>query len=127
MKLTENTLNLYAIKAYTNPHCYSEKEYEEDFRRLGTIKKTVTKYLNGKNTNLKQMVNCFISFFNVFEHRAAANMLFYKLREDQYSCAKTVLYFLNCLPFTIETADLSNVPIDKQFYMRLLHEYEITE
>lgn len=100
MQLTKQNMNVFAAKYYDNPFCLTEDEFKSDVFKSSIIKRMLTAYSLDKTTNLKILVNMTISFFNVFEHRAATVMLRAKLSEDQYPMMNSILEYLS-LP-TIE-------------------------
>lgn len=97
MKLTQDTFRLYAMKAYDHPMCLNEHEFDEDLMKLTKIRKSLSHYRSGYSSNVHTIINNFISFYNVFEHHRATELLFFRLTEDQYPYANAVLMYL-CLP-----------------------------
>jgi len=97
-KITSENVNIYAIKHYDNPHCENEKEFYDDMKRFKYIKRLLRKY---KETNIlkeRLILNHLISFYNVFDIKAASRMMFYRMDEDLKPALKTFLIFLNYLP-----------------------------
>lgn len=99
--LNKDNFELYAAKAYKNFQCVNYEEFKSDLMTIKMIKKA----LSTRNRNLRLLVNQFILFFNVFETKAAVEMLLYKTSKEQQSEVKTVMYFLNFI-------DDSTVPPD---------------
>lgn len=95
MKLTESNFRLYAAKSYDNPFCLTEAEFESDLFKASMIKKLITNYLSLGKDNTRLLVNTVISFFNVFEHHAATEILRFKLFDHQVEYANSVLLFLS--------------------------------
>lgn len=125
VELNNQTQSLYAIQAYNNPLCASEDEYKEDLARLTTLKRNLARYFNdNESVSLGLVVNSFIAFFNVFEHRPAVEMIFFGIKPELYGHAKAIIYFLNILPFQIETVDLTAIKMDGETYRKLVEKYE---
>ena len=86
-----------ALHAYENPQCVSFDEFKEDLYRLITIKKSITKYLDGNELNIRMLLNQFIVLFNVFGP-AAFDLIKFRLEERHYPVAFAFLVQLNRLP-----------------------------
>lgn len=95
MELTLDTFTLYAAKHYDNPYCFNEEEFHSDLKKIGTIKRMISRLNSGEEVNVHLLVNSFISFYNVFEHHAASNLLQFKMDETHYEKANSILYFLS--------------------------------
>lgn len=115
MKLTEKNFKLYAMQAYDNPYCLSEDEFLSDLGRIRTIKKMITHEANGNGMNTRLLVNHFISFFNVFKHIQATEILFFRLDDHHKPYANAILTFLN-LP-------IGDGGVDEEFYDSIDQEY----
>jgi len=103
MKLEESTFVLYAMKYYDNPHCHGIEEFEEDLKRIGYVKKLLSKYNASGVVNERLVLNHLIVIYNCFG-KYATNMLFYKLKEF-HAVLKPFVAYLNYLPVTIEYED----------------------
>lgn len=95
MQLTKDNFKVYAAHYYDNPFCLTENEFEYDLFRSSVIKRLLTNYIVKGQTNIKLLINTTISFYNVFEHNAATNIIRFKLAEEQIEYANSVLTFLN--------------------------------
>lgn len=95
MQLTKSNLRLYAARYYDNPFCLSEAEFNLDLYKSRTVKKMLTKYLQDQTINIRSLINVVISFYNVFEHKAATNILEQGMSCDQIPLANSVLLFLS--------------------------------
>lgn len=85
------------MHSYENTQCVSFDEFKDDLYRLITIKKCITKYLDGDELNVRLLLNQFIVLFNVFG-ATAFDMIKYKLQPNQYPVAFAFLVQLNQLP-----------------------------
>lgn len=83
------------MKAYDNPYCLSESEFEGDLKKIRTIKKMISHEAADDSSNIRLLVNYFISFYNVFEHVAATEILFFKLEPHHKPYTNAVLTFLS--------------------------------
>lgn len=66
-----------------------------DLYKSRTVKKMLTKYLQDQTINIRSLINVVISFYNVFEHKAATNILEQGMSCDQIPLANSVLMFLS--------------------------------
>lgn len=95
LTLTDKTYRLYAIQAYTNEYCLTEREFDLDLSKVSTIRKLISTYLCGHNMNLRVIVNTVIGFYNVFEHHSASKLLQYKNTNEQVIVViNTILRYL---------------------------------
>lgn len=99
--LTSDNFLLYAAKNYISPH-YIEEEFFSDLRRIKYIKRLIQKYRTYDVLKERLILNHIIMTYNVFETEACTKMLFFKLKQNNYSALKTFLVFLNYMPVKIE-------------------------
>ena len=85
MKLTKDNFFVYCSHYYDNPFCISQDEFNEDLSKCSSIKKSLTKYIKNGETNIRLMVNSIISFYNVFQHDAATQILKFKINDSEYN------------------------------------------
>jgi len=97
-KITKETLKLYAANVYNNPGCVSQKEFEEDYARIKSLKTLLNKYLNNKNPNIRIIINHIICISNVFPGETMAVILFTDYDESIWNVLSTFLVFLNLMP-----------------------------
>jgi hypothetical protein len=114
---TEKNIKAYAVENYVNKACLTADEFWEDFNRIKYIKRLLGRYVNDKDLKERLIINHLISFYNVFEIRAANRMLFLKVNDECKSALKTFLVYLNYLPQNWYT----EVPLDTKL-IRLLRE-----
>lgn len=95
MKLTRSNYRLYAAKYYDHPMCLDEAEFRRDLNKTCNIRKCLSHYRSGYLSNVHIIVNYVISFYNVFEHHGATELLFFRLAPEQYEYANAVLMFLS--------------------------------
>ena len=85
------------MHSYDNNQCISFDEFKDDIYRIITIKKCITKYLDGDELNVRLILNQFIILFNVFGD-VAFDLVKYKLIESHYPVAFAFLVKINRLP-----------------------------
>lgn len=117
MNINRQNFKVYAAKHYDNPFCLTEVEFESDLFKASVIKKLITAYIQTDTTNIKLLVNATISFFNVFDHHAAATILKFKLNDVQYAPVNAILMFLS-----LPTIDSNQY--DEALFKRVIEEYK---
>jgi hypothetical protein len=98
-RLTDENFLVYCAKVYDNPGMQSTEEFLEDVKRIGYIKKLLTKYEDTSELKEKLILNHIITLHNCFGNHLA-KILFLKI-EKQYHCIKPFLILLNALPHVI--------------------------
>lgn len=107
-KLTKDNIDFFAVKNYRNPHCSSEKEFNEDMKRFRYIKRLLNKYQLTGDLKDRLILNHMIILNNVFGYEAAATLLLFKINHQYWSELKTFMIYLNML----DDGELSEVEID---------------
>ena len=95
MQLTKENFVIYAASHYDNPTCLSEEEFYDDLKQLKTVRRMMTRYLNGEETNLRLLINNVIIFYNCFQHHAATKMIQLHTSLEQIEYFNSILYFLS--------------------------------
>lgn len=95
--LNEDNFILYAVKAYTSPHCIMS-EFEGDLKRTKYLKRLFRRYKVTKLLKERLILNHIILLYNVFGAEAATRILFFKIDESDYDVLKTFLIYLNYMP-----------------------------
>ena len=114
-ELTNENYLMYALLHYDNPHCVDIKEYFEDVRKLKYIKRLFNRYKEDGVMKERLILNHLISFYNVFENKAATRLLFFRVGEQYHSLLKTFLVFLNRMPEDIdENLHSDNIKLDNR-------------
>ena len=85
--------------SYDNPYCKDIQEFFEDIKRLHYIRRLFKRYDEGKVLKERLIINHLITFYNVFENKAATRILFYKVEKEFHPILKTFLVYLNRMPF----------------------------
>ena len=93
-ELNESNYLLFAIKFYDNPQAVTKDDFESDLKRIRYVKRLLKKYKNTGELKVHLILNHLIILFNVFRE-ATVPLLFYKLEQELWPCAKTFLVFLN--------------------------------
>ena len=79
--LDDGNFMLYAAKAYDNPSCVDEVEFNEDLNRIKYIKRLLRKYEMGGEIKERLILNHLVVLYNVFDGDMMTRMLFYRLYE----------------------------------------------
>lgn len=95
-KLSDENFLVYCAKVYDNPGLQSTDEFLEDLRRIGYIKKLVTRYQETGELKEKLILNHMITLHNCFGIHLA-KILYVKI-EKQYHYIKPFLVLLNAIP-----------------------------
>jgi len=97
-ELTNENFLMYAIKHYDNPSCTGLKEFDNDLKRLGYIKRLLGRYRATGDIKERLIINHLVVLYNVFGVEAATNMLFFKIQDKFWPQLKPFLVFLNYMP-----------------------------
>jgi|TARA_E500000318_G_C3567634_1_gene216400 hypothetical protein len=79
--LDDGNFLLFAAKAYENPSCVDDAEFQEDLNRIKYIKRLLRKYEVGGELKERLILNHLVVLYNVFDGDAMTRMLFYRLYE----------------------------------------------
>ena len=94
MLLSDSNYRLFAARYYRNPSCVGENEFQEDLNTLFRLNHSFDRFTKCSGKNERLILNQVISFTNVFEHKAAIELMFYKISPRNHSMLKTVLIVL---------------------------------
>lgn len=100
--LTNENFVMYAIKNYDNPSCTGLKEFDNDLKRLGYVKRLLGRYKATGDIKERLIINHLVVLYNVFGIEAATNMLFFKIQDKFWPQLKPFLVFLNYMPARIQ-------------------------
>jgi hypothetical protein len=92
--LTEGNFQMFAMKAYVNPHCTDILEFHDDLKRIRYVKRLLRKYKETGELKERLIINHLVVLYNTFEPRAMTRMLFLKL-DDYLDCLKPFLILLS--------------------------------
>lgn len=104
------------MQSYNNPFCLTEREFDLDLSKVGTIRKLIATYLCGHNMNIRVIVNTVVCFYNVFDHHQATVLLKHKNTNPQ------VLVILNTILKYLYLPECSD-EIDEIFMEKLNNEF----
>ena len=99
--LNDDNFLLYAVKAYTSPHCIMS-EFEGDLKRTKYLKRLFRRYKLTKALKERLILNHIILLYNVFGAEPATRILFYRVDESDFDVLKTFLIYLNYMPEKIK-------------------------
>ena len=94
-ELTQGNYLMYSLLHYDNPHCKDIQEFFEDIKKLHYIRRLFKRYHEDKVLKERLIINHLITFYNVFESKAATRILFYKVEKEFHPILKTFLVYLN--------------------------------
>ena len=97
-ELTQENINMFAMKHYDNSSCVDEAEFLDDLKRFRYLKRLFRKYDTSKEFKSRLIINHVIILSNVFGVDAATTLLFFKIDKQHWSILKTILIFLNYMP-----------------------------
>ena len=97
-ELTGGNYMMFALLHYDNPHCKDITEFFEDIKRLHYIRRLFKRYHDDNVLKERLIINHLVTFYNVFENKAATRILFYKVEKEYHPVLKTFLVFLNRIP-----------------------------
>lgn len=107
--LNKDTFVVYAMKAYDNPSCKTLIEFEEDLGRFTNLLRICSKDIEEDFTHL--LLNQTISLLNVFENETCIKLMFFKIKQEDWSKLKTILVYLNRMPDEIQELHIKNSEI----------------
>ena len=121
--LTNESVMLYAAKAYDKPNCIMS-EFKEDMKRFNYLKRLFRRYRKVDELREQLVINHLVILCNVFTPEIATRLLFFKMSKDDYSTLKTYLLFLSCMPEKvkgIKGQDIisSEIPVDMKIADKL--------
>ena len=129
-KLNDDNFFLFAAKAYNNPNCINEFEFEDDLNRIKYLKKLFKKYNDKGDLKIRLILNHLTVLYNVFgPPEDCTRMLVWKL-EDYLPYLKPFLILLNYWPERIEGIGIegltildSDVKLDQEIINQLRKEF----
>jgi hypothetical protein len=107
-QLNDDTVLLYAIKAYDNLN-YVKSEFEEDYKTFRYVKRLLQRYRATGEIRQNLVMNHLSLIYNMFGIEAGTRLLFYKMDEADYSSLKTFLVFLNTMPEVVRGINGKNI------------------
>ena len=97
-ELTQDNINMFAMKHYDNPSCVDEAEFLDDLKRFKYLKRLFRKYDTSGELKVRLIVNHIIVLSNVFGVDATTTLLFFKIESNHWSLLKTFLVYLHFMP-----------------------------
>lgn len=109
--LDDGNFLLFAAKAYENPSCVDDAEFQEDLNRIKYIKRLLRKYEVGGEMKERLILNHLVVLYNVFDGDAMTRMLFYRLYE-YLEFIKPFLELIGRLPEKVEGVGPEGINVD---------------
>jgi len=100
--LTDQNVEMYALKFYDNTQCVSIDEFYDDMKRIKYIKRLFNRYRQIGELKERLILNHIIILYNVFSIEAVTRILFLKIGIEDYSILKTFLVYLGYMPTMVE-------------------------
>jgi len=95
--VTKETVLLYAAKAYDKPSMV-QSEFVDDLRHFSYVRRLLRRYRQYGELRETLILNHLIIIYNLFGVPAGTRLLYFYVREDDYSILKTFLVFLERQP-----------------------------
>jgi len=105
-ELTNGNYMMYALLHYDNPHCKDIKEFFEDIKRIHYIRRLLKRYHTDGILKERLILNHLITFYNVFQAKAASRILFFRVEKKFHPALKTFLVFINKIRYEDEDVSL---------------------
>lgn len=99
----------FALQHYNG--CRSIENVAEDFARLKYIKRLINNYKRKGELCERLLLNHVIVWFNVFEHKAALEMLFSSI--EDWNILIPFVEYIDMMPLTIPTTQFPSFDWDK--------------
>lgn len=126
MDLNDNTILVYAMHCYENPHCMSIDEFKEDLNRHRYLKRLFSKYRIHENLRERLILNHLIIMRNMFGIEGSVRILFFMIDEVFWNVLIPFLDYLNFLPPVVKSIrgvdiNISDIEIDKNIVNKLTY------
>ncbi len=108
--IDSNNFIQVALRSYNNIQCKTIEQFEEDLGKFSLVKKLLN---NNKfdREYIQLCLNTIMSILNVFDNVMVIEMLFFKVRKENWDKLKSYLIFLNRMPEKIEFSNTNNSDI----------------
>lgn len=113
--VTKEEFIMQAMRAY-DPSCISLKEFKKDIRIIRKIHRELKNWNEGKETNLRSLMNSFLIIFNQFRE-AATSLIFFQMNDEMISLA---CHFIICLGRRDNLVDSRQLNINEKLLEELL-------
>ena len=122
--MTENTIDMYMMRSYTNPQCIGIEEYNDDVSRIKYIKRLLNRYKKTGELKHQLLLNHIIVIYNVFGTDAGTRILLYTIEEYHWASLKTIMVYLQTMPEVVRGIGgqdilTSDIAIDEEIARRL--------
>ncbi len=122
--LTENTIDMYMMRSYTNPQCIGIEEYNDDVSLIKYIKRLLNRYKKTGELKHQLLLNHIIVIYNVFGTDAGTRILLYTIEEYHWASLKTIMVYLQTMPEVVRGIGgqdilTSDIAIDEEIARRL--------
>lgn len=99
--INDETVLMFAIKSYDKLN-YIKSEFAEDFKIFKYLNRLLIRYRKSGELKENLILNHIITITNLFGVESGTRLLFYKLKEKDYSTLKTFLIYVNAMPAVVK-------------------------
>ena len=100
---------MMAMRAYDNPSCKTIIEFESDISKFTNLVRLTSRNMGPIETHL--LLNQILILLNLFSPDICIEMMFFKVKKDDWYKLKTVLVYLNRMPDYIQNANIKTKDI----------------
>lgn len=117
-QLTESNFILYCARHYDGKFCASFDDFIEDLKRIGYIKKLITRYHTNSDLKERLILNHIIVLNNIFGPIVTCRILYFRIKEH-FKYIKPFLVLLQILPEKLyninneSIIDMDMIPMDQ--------------
>lgn len=101
---------MYAMKAYDKPSCKTLIEFENDVARFTNLVRLAAK--NMGQIEIHILLNNILILLNIFKQEECIEMMFFKVKKNDWFKIKTILVYLNRMPNYIQCVGVNSSEIE---------------
>ena len=108
--ISEENFIMNCLKIYDNPAIKTIEEFEEDVAKFLQLTRMCSKEeMDFNKSNI--LLNHIVTLLNVFEPEVCIQMMFFKVKRENWDRLKTVLVFLNRMPNNVNGIPESEIKL----------------
>jgi len=108
--ITKDNFIIMAMRAYDNPSCKTLIEFESDVAKFTNLIRLSARDVGPIETHL--LLNQVLTLLNIFSAEICIEMMFFKVRKEDWYKLKTILVYLNRMPDYIQNANINTKDIE---------------
>ena len=97
------------MKGYARVDCKTLTEFEEDLSKFSHLNRICSKTMGPIETHI--LLNSVVTLFNLFEHHTCISLMFFKVKQEDWSKIKTILVYMDRMPDFIPELNIKNEDI----------------